>query len=182
MAVLYELMLAQRTAGCLPEDVPLGTGLAVAESVAGDNEVQPQALDDRVEHGDGVDVAASPDPRLIERGGLAGPVPRDEYLTVDGYFQHTGAGNGGTPHSHRVPRAFDADNAFLDRQPGILTGQLEQHITQLQSFRIAGQQLVAERVYPTVRQPNDVAVDLAGGRIVVAGTADSVLQLIDPAR
>jgi DNA-binding beta-propeller fold protein YncE len=53
---------------------------------------------------------------------------------------------------------------------------------QLQSFRIAGRQLIAERVYPTVRQPNDVAVDLAGGRIVVAGTADSVLQLIDPAR
>lgn len=34
--------------------------------------------------------------------------------------------------------------------------------------------------YPTVRQPNSVAVDSATGRVFVTGTADGVLQLIDP--
>lgn len=51
---------------------------------------------------------------------------------------------------------------------------------QLQSFRIAGGELTTDRLYPTVRQPNDVAVDEATGRVVVAGTAEGVLQLIDP--
>jgi DNA-binding beta-propeller fold protein YncE len=51
---------------------------------------------------------------------------------------------------------------------------------QVQSFRISGPQLVPGQTYPTVRQPNDVAVNAANGRIVVAGTADGVLQFIDP--
>lgn len=33
---------------------------------------------------------------------------------------------------------------------------------------------------PTVRQPNTVAVDSGTGRVFVAGTADGVLQLVDP--
>jgi DNA-binding beta-propeller fold protein YncE len=33
---------------------------------------------------------------------------------------------------------------------------------------------------PTVRQPNTVAVDAATGRLFVTGTADGVLQLVDP--
>jgi len=34
--------------------------------------------------------------------------------------------------------------------------------------------------FPTVRQPNTVAVDAATGRLFVTGTADGVLQLVDP--
>ncbi|MDD7964065.1 Vgb family protein [Actinomycetospora lemnae] len=34
--------------------------------------------------------------------------------------------------------------------------------------------------FPTVRQPNTVAADPATGRVVVTGTAEGVLQLIDP--
>ena len=34
--------------------------------------------------------------------------------------------------------------------------------------------------YPTVRQPNTVAVDAGTGRVFVTGTADGTLQLIDP--
>jgi DNA-binding beta-propeller fold protein YncE len=33
---------------------------------------------------------------------------------------------------------------------------------------------------PTVRQPNSVAVDVASGRVVVAGSADGVLQVLTP--
>lgn len=33
---------------------------------------------------------------------------------------------------------------------------------------------------PTVRQPNSVAVDIASGRVAVAGTADGMLQIITP--
>ena len=36
--------------------------------------------------------------------------------------------------------------------------------------------------WPTVRQPNDVAVDEATGRVFVASTAGDQLQLIDPGR
>jgi DNA-binding beta-propeller fold protein YncE len=50
----------------------------------------------------------------------------------------------------------------------------------LESFRIAGGRLVPGRTWPTVRQPNDVAVDEATGRVFVAGTDDNQLQLIDP--
>jgi len=52
---------------------------------------------------------------------------------------------------------------------------------QLRSFRIAGTELTPERMWPTVRQPNDVAFDSGTGRLVVAGTADGLLQFIDPA-
>ena len=50
----------------------------------------------------------------------------------------------------------------------------------LESFRIVGGRLVPGRTWPTVRQPNDVAVDEATGRVFVAGTDDNQLQLIDP--
>lgn len=36
------------------------------------------------------------------------------------------------------------------------------------------------RAFPTVRQPDDVAVDHASGRVYVAGRADGVVQLLDP--
>ena len=50
----------------------------------------------------------------------------------------------------------------------------------VQAFRLDGQTPKADRSWPTLRQPNDVAVDPVSGRIVVAGTADNALQLIDP--
>jgi len=34
--------------------------------------------------------------------------------------------------------------------------------------------------YPTVRQPNSVAVNPASGRVFVAGRTEEVLQLLDP--
>lgn len=51
---------------------------------------------------------------------------------------------------------------------------------QLRSYRIEGQDLVAEKTWATVRQPNDVAVDETTGRVVVAGTAGGELQFLDP--
>jgi len=50
----------------------------------------------------------------------------------------------------------------------------------LESFLIVGGRLVPGRTWPTVRQPNDVAVDEATGRVFVAGPDDNQLQLIDP--
>ena len=34
--------------------------------------------------------------------------------------------------------------------------------------------------YPTVRQPNTVAVDPASGRVFVTGSRDGTLQILDP--
>ncbi len=68
--------------------------------------------------------------------------------------------------------AFDAPRSLLYVT---LTGT-----NQLQSYRVDGTSLVADRMWSTPRQPNDVAVDDATGRVVVAGTADGVLQFIDP--
>ena len=51
---------------------------------------------------------------------------------------------------------------------------------QLRSYRIDGPKLIADGSWATVRQPNDVAVDETTGRVVVAGTADGVLQFLDP--
>ena len=36
------------------------------------------------------------------------------------------------------------------------------------------------RTFPSVRQPNSVAVDPRSGRVFVAGRRDGVLQLLDP--
>lgn len=50
----------------------------------------------------------------------------------------------------------------------------------VQVFRLDGRSPEAGRTWATLRQPNDVGVDPSTGRIVVAGAADSALQLIDP--
>jgi sugar lactone lactonase YvrE len=50
----------------------------------------------------------------------------------------------------------------------------------LESFRTSGDGLVPVQAWPTVRQPNDVAVDEATGRVFVAGTDGDQLQVIDP--
>jgi DNA-binding beta-propeller fold protein YncE len=51
---------------------------------------------------------------------------------------------------------------------------------QVESFRIAATGLVPDRTWPAVRQPNDVAVNEATGRVFVVGAHDGQLQLIDP--
>jgi DNA-binding beta-propeller fold protein YncE len=50
---------------------------------------------------------------------------------------------------------------------------------ELRSFRIDGRHLKADRSWPTVRQPNDVAVDTVKSRVVVAGSAEGRLQFLD---
>jgi DNA-binding beta-propeller fold protein YncE len=50
----------------------------------------------------------------------------------------------------------------------------------LESFRIKGDGLVPAQTWLTVRQPNDVAVDDATGRVFVAGRDGDQLQIIDP--
>jgi hypothetical protein len=55
-------------------------------------------------------------------------------------------------------------------------------LNRLESFRIKGDGLVPDQTWPTVRQPNDVAVDEPTGRVFVAGTANHQLELIDPAK
>jgi DNA-binding beta-propeller fold protein YncE len=50
----------------------------------------------------------------------------------------------------------------------------------LESFRITGDGLVPAQAWPTVRQPNDVAVDDVTGEVFVAGRDDDQLQLIGP--
>ena len=42
----------------------------------------------------------------------------------------------------------------------------------LESFRISGNGLAPGRTWPTVRQPNDVAMDEATGRVSGAGADD----------
>jgi hypothetical protein len=49
----------------------------------------------------------------------------------------------------------------------------------LQCFHVTGQTLTAYRTWPTVRQPNSVAVDEKSGQAIVTGTANSQLQFID---
>jgi hypothetical protein len=51
---------------------------------------------------------------------------------------------------------------------------------ELESFRISASRLIPGQLWPTVRQPNDVAVDEATGRVFVAGRAGNQLELIDP--
>jgi DNA-binding beta-propeller fold protein YncE len=53
---------------------------------------------------------------------------------------------------------------------------------ELRSYSIDGAKLVADRTWATVRQPNDVEVDPSSGRVIVAGTAEGQLQLLDPLR
>jgi hypothetical protein len=52
--------------------------------------------------------------------------------------------------------------------------------SRLESFLIKGNGLVPAQTWPTVRQPNDVAVDTATGLVFVAGRDGSQLELIRP--
>jgi sugar lactone lactonase YvrE len=51
---------------------------------------------------------------------------------------------------------------------------------ELESFRLTGTTVVPDRVWPTVRQPDAVAVDPATGRVFVASRTGGGLELIDP--
>jgi len=51
---------------------------------------------------------------------------------------------------------------------------------ELRSFKIDGTKLIADRTWAAVRQPNDVEVDPSSGRVIIAGTAEGKLQLLDP--
>jgi DNA-binding beta-propeller fold protein YncE len=58
-------------------------------------------------------------------------------------------------------------------------------VTLTDTNRLVGLRLTQGRLrpfanLPTVRQPNSVAVDVASGRVVVAGSADGMLQLLTP--
>ena len=50
----------------------------------------------------------------------------------------------------------------------------------LESFRVSGTSLVPDQTWPTVRQPNSVAVDEATGRLFITGRTGGQLELIDP--
>lgn len=53
-------------------------------------------------------------------------------------------------------------------------------LNQLHGFDLSSQRPRPPLVYPTVRQPNTVAVDPRSGRVFVAGASDGDLQVIDP--
>jgi hypothetical protein len=67
----------------------------------------------------------------------------------------------------------------LDQTRGILYVTLTAS-NELESFRIKGTTVVPDRVWPTVRQPDAVAVDSATGRVFVASRTGGGLELIDP--
>jgi DNA-binding beta-propeller fold protein YncE len=67
----------------------------------------------------------------------------------------------------------------VDRRRGLVYVTLTA-TNQLESFRISGSGLVPDQTWPTVRQPNSVAVDESTGRVFIAGRAGSQLELINP--
>lgn len=67
----------------------------------------------------------------------------------------------------------------VDRRHGLVYVTLTA-TNRLESFRISGGGLVPDQTWPTVRQPNSVAVDEATGRLFVAGRTSSQLEMIDP--
>ncbi len=67
----------------------------------------------------------------------------------------------------------------LDQTRGVLYVTLTAS-NELESFRLTGTTVVPDRVWPTVRQPDAVAVDPATGRVFVASRTGGGLELIDP--
>ena len=67
----------------------------------------------------------------------------------------------------------------LDQTRGVLYVTLTAS-NELESFRFTGTTVVPDRVWPTVRQPDAVAVDPATGRVFVASRTGGGLELIDP--
>ena len=67
----------------------------------------------------------------------------------------------------------------VDRRRGLVYVTLTA-TNRLESFRVSGTGLVPGQTWPTVRQPNSVAVDGATGRVFITGRASGQLELIDP--
>jgi DNA-binding beta-propeller fold protein YncE len=67
----------------------------------------------------------------------------------------------------------------LDQTRGVLYVTLTAS-NELESFKLTGTTVVPDRVWPTVRQPDAVAVDPVTGRVFVAGRTGGGLELIDP--
>lgn len=89
-------------------------------------------------------------------------------------------GAGPTPH------IFDRANVpgapygiALDRRRGRLW-VTQTAFNRVVEFRLGVRAPTRVRSYPTVRQPNTVAVDEATGRVFVAGRSGGELQLLDP--
>jgi DNA-binding beta-propeller fold protein YncE len=93
---------------------------------------------------------------LVFRSGPKRPVPLGSVYT------------GSTPYGLAIDQRRDMLYVTL-------TGT-----NKLRSFRIQGHHLEPQRTWPTVRQPNDVAIDDATGTVIIAGAANSVLQFIAP--
>jgi hypothetical protein len=53
---------------------------------------------------------------------------------------------------------------------------------QLAEYAVGQSNLVLVARFPSVREPNSVAVDTSSGRVFVAGRADGVIQILDPAQ
>lgn len=66
----------------------------------------------------------------------------------------------------------------VDRRRGLVYVTLTA-TNELESFRISGDGLVPVQTWPTVRQPNSVAVDEATGRVFIAGRDGNQLEMID---
>lgn len=84
------------------------------------------------------------------------------------------------------PHIFDRANVpgapygiALDRRRGRLW-VTQTAFNRVVEFRLGDRAPTRVRSYPTVRQPNTVAVDEATGRVFVAGRARGELQLLDP--
>ncbi|MET0492770.1 MAG: YncE family protein [Actinoplanes sp.] len=75
---------------------------------------------------------------------------------------------GGTPYGITY-------DTVRDRLWVTLTG-----LNQVVGLDLAGAAPAVVSTFPTIRQPNTVAVDAATGRVFVAGRADGTVQLIDP--
>jgi len=67
----------------------------------------------------------------------------------------------------------------LDQARGVLYVTLTAS-NELESYKLTGTTVVPDRVWPTVRQPDAVAVDPATGRVFVASRTGGGLELIDP--
>jgi DNA-binding beta-propeller fold protein YncE len=67
----------------------------------------------------------------------------------------------------------------VDRRRGLVYVTLTA-TNELESFRISGDSLIPDQTWPTVRQPNSVAVDEATGRVFVAGRDASQLEMAGP--
>ena len=89
---------------------------------------------------------------------------------------------GARPEPERLSRVSLPGSPYgiaidLERSHLWVTLTAEQRVVQ---FALEGDSLREISRYPTVRQPNTVAVDPASGRVFVTGKADGQLQILDP--